>query len=646
MPVAPVTSIASDAEQWTLPRPSMGMNFGNSSTLSVHQQPQTHVKTTPSGLRARLELESDTVEIYDRSNDSFQYSLKGEIELDWKTNAEILLREARIDFMGFADSAVIRQEAAASNTGSINEASVYHTTDTIPTPLMLAQALPPNMEGAEADAQRGHEVLPIDLTIPGHLPESMTATVGSIRYEIQVLLTFALSSGTSAARTETLMLSKPVLVHRITYPSAQLQPRVVMGLDSGGVEIQAKLPRQMHCESALLAVEIDARPRTRNIKLKKLRVVFEQIETDRFTRSGVMTGVPRAVPWTPGEDAPLTEIQSALPPTPRLVTTTIAQPLEVDLEGNIAIIAGQPLQLQLVLSPNLCVDVHSQWIQVHHLLRVEVEYFTMDETKHAISEETLENALAAANSAIAGAQDATYRTDAAIALVLAEDAKKTGSIEPREGNDSNHQDHPTDRAVAPEDRTSLSGAAARQGDAPQDSLLPPLPPPPDEANQDPPPPFSSLPREARSPLPSHAQASTPSTSFSSPIPISHTVTTLTKDDTVSGETTIVRPASELSGMAQLNSISHGSLSVATEEIPIRVVRVVKTGLVDATTLAQAAGETEVGLPTYESVIEATGLPAYVEEKDEEEYEEAEASGTAAGVLGGAARLIEQGEDPQ
>ncbi|KAF9540470.1 hypothetical protein BGW38_009870 [Lunasporangiospora selenospora] len=81
-----------------------------------------------------------------------------------------------------------------------------------------------------------------------------------------------------------------------------------------------------------------------------------------------------------------------------------------------------------------------------------------------------------------------------------------------------------------------------------------------------------------------------------------------------------------------------------EEIPVRVVRVVATSLVDASTIAEAAAnENEPVLPTYESVIEATGLPAYAEEKLEDEHEEAEASGTAMGVLGGPARRLE-GED--
>jgi hypothetical protein len=57
---------------------------------------------TSSGLEAVLELESDTVEIYDRSGDGFQYSLKGSVELSWISDLELLLREARIDFMGYA----------------------------------------------------------------------------------------------------------------------------------------------------------------------------------------------------------------------------------------------------------------------------------------------------------------------------------------------------------------------------------------------------------------------------------------------------------------------------------------------------------------------------------------------------------------
>ena len=97
--------------------------------------------------------------------------------------------------------------------------------------------------------------------------------------------------------------------------------------------------------------------------------------------------------------------------------------------------------------------------------------------------------------------------------------------------------------------------------------------------------------------------------------------------------------------ATSSTASSCTFSVATEEIPVRVVRVVATALVDASTIAQAAGETEAGLPTYESVIEATGLPAYAEEKLEDDHEDAEASGTATGVLGGAARRLE-GDDAE
>jgi len=57
---------------------------------------------TTSGLQATLELDSDTIDIYDRSNDSFQYSLKGTVELNWTGDKELLLKEARIDFLGYA----------------------------------------------------------------------------------------------------------------------------------------------------------------------------------------------------------------------------------------------------------------------------------------------------------------------------------------------------------------------------------------------------------------------------------------------------------------------------------------------------------------------------------------------------------------
>ncbi|KAG0315561.1 hypothetical protein BGZ97_008097, partial [Linnemannia gamsii] len=70
----------------------------DSQPSSQAQTPFLHAPTvyiSPSGLHATLELESDTVEIYDRSNDGFQYSLKGSVDLEWIGNMELLLRDAQ-----------------------------------------------------------------------------------------------------------------------------------------------------------------------------------------------------------------------------------------------------------------------------------------------------------------------------------------------------------------------------------------------------------------------------------------------------------------------------------------------------------------------------------------------------------------------
>lgn len=77
----------------------------NSQPSSQAQTPFLHAPTvyiSPEGLHAALELESDTVEIYDRSSDGFQYSLKGSVDLEWIGNTELLLKDAQVDFMGYA----------------------------------------------------------------------------------------------------------------------------------------------------------------------------------------------------------------------------------------------------------------------------------------------------------------------------------------------------------------------------------------------------------------------------------------------------------------------------------------------------------------------------------------------------------------
>ncbi|KAG0267227.1 hypothetical protein BGZ95_002890, partial [Linnemannia exigua] len=264
---------------------------------SQAQTPCPHTPTiyiSPSGLHATLELESDTVEIYDRSNDGFQYSLKGSVDLEWVGDMELLLKDAQVDFMGYADTAMLRYELGAGSAAT--ETPVHHTHDFIPTPLVLAQSsstpppplLIPSTGSSSNNNNPGNllskshqKSLAIDLTLPGHLPDTTSLAIGKIRYELQVSLEVTWAPGTSMTTTEKFILRRPVLVHRIVYPSAHLQPRLAMGLDSGGVEIQVKVPRLLHCENTLLAVELYAKPRTRNVRLYKAKVVFEQIETDR-----------------------------------------------------------------------------------------------------------------------------------------------------------------------------------------------------------------------------------------------------------------------------------------------------------------------------------------------------------------------------
>jgi len=185
---------------------------------------------------------------------------------------------------------VLRHEAGGS---AATETPVHHTHDFIATPLVLSSPVPqlPSEPSGSHDVPpppppppsptHHHKSLPIDLTLPGHLPESTDLAIGKIRYELQVTLELSHAPGTRDAMTEPVLLRRTILIHRIVYPSAQLQPRMALGLDSGGVEIQVTVPRLLHCENTLLAVELHAKPRTRNVRLRRAKVVFEQIETDR-----------------------------------------------------------------------------------------------------------------------------------------------------------------------------------------------------------------------------------------------------------------------------------------------------------------------------------------------------------------------------
>ncbi|KAF9306669.1 hypothetical protein BGZ74_004367 [Mortierella antarctica] len=533
---------------------------------------------TASGLQATLELDSDTIDIYDRSNDSFQYSLKGTVELNWTGDKELLLKEARIDFLGYADTAVLRYESGISNnhnSTTATETPVHHTHDFIPTPFVLAPATPTSTTTIPT---KHHESLAIDITLPGHLPDSTNISIGRIRYELQVTLELTFAAGTKAASTESIILRKPVLIHRIVYPSAFLQPRVALGLDSGGVEIQVKVPRLLHCENTLLAVEISAKPRARNVKLKKAKVVFEQIETDRYQRTAPIAAVPKALPLSSGSSnhgSSLHQEQhtsSGPPPPPRLLTQRISRPLEVDFEEPTTELETQTLNLQLVLSSELCVDVQSSWLQISHSLRVEIEYSTDEEEEAYMT--TLP--LLLQDQKPIDAPQGDLDLSATVFDHLEEDRDYRGESEVLQDYDDIDHGDLLDEDGKPKYSVDEKQPIVDSDTGGPSALSPTIPPP-----STPPPPPPSTDTDARIVLP---------------------------PDTVSNH------APDPSSVSVRSLASASQYAVATEEIPIRV-----------------------------SVIEATGLPAYAEEKLEDDHEEAEASGTATGVLGGAARRLE-GDD--
>ncbi|KAF9289948.1 hypothetical protein BGZ68_008306 [Mortierella alpina] len=669
--------------------------------MELERQPQQLLNipashTTPSGLTAALELESDTVEIYDRSSDGFQYSLKGSVELDWTTDTELVLKDARIDFMGYADTAVLRYESGGST--ATTETPVHHTHDFIPTPLVLDSGPDPSpSEDSPAvsgtvsaiavqrtSIRRRHESLPIDLTLPGHLPDSTNLAIGKIRYELQVSLELTSSPGTSSSTTESIILRRPILIHRIVYPSAHLQPRVAMGLDSGGVEIQVKVPRLFHCENTLLAVELYAKPRTRNVKLRKAKVVFEQIETDRYQRSSPVSVPPTAIvplaptnnssaataspttllsavpsptvsqspprQWPPSLPPTRSGPRSGLPPAPRLLTRQIAQPLEVDFDEPTAELQPQNVHLQLVLSPDLCVDVQSSWLQISHTLRIEIEYTTDEEAYITAPPVTapppppplspLTPPIETKGTEPGSETDAKLDVDAAEVLSrpASTDGSQPVSVED-EARDLEGEQQESGEAVPETEDQKSEAIWEQQGDDIESAS---------QGGDDPDDWRSRYLVDEKQPLPDGEGSGT------STLPSHHFATLMDAADVTVAKDMHLPPrlpsrpsnvgrASTLS--ATSSTTSSCTFSVATEEIPVRVVRVVATALVDASTIAQAAGETEAGLPTYESVIEATGLPAYAEEKLEDDHEDAEASGTATGVLGGAARRLE-GDDAE
>ncbi|KAF9131367.1 hypothetical protein BGW39_001875 [Mortierella sp. 14UC] len=695
--ISPRSSGSPQQQQENLPQGhQQQQQQGRSLPSSQAQSPIPHtpaIYISPSGLHATLELEADTVEIYDRSNDGFQYSLKGSVDLEWIGDMELLLKDAQVDFMGYADTAILRYELGAGSAAT--ETPVHHTHDFIPTPLVLAQSSstePPPLSTTGSSSDNNNAVSPlskthqkslaIDLTLPGHLPDTTSLAIGKIRYELQVSLEVAWAPGTTKTTTEKLILRQPVLVHRIVYPSAHLQPRLAMGLDSGGVEIQVKVPRLLHCENTLLAVELYAKPRTRNVRLYKANVVFEQIETDRYQRSSAGAAVPRAiVPLATSANASGTspslnptsfptssqqgQGQSAgPPPVPRLLTRKIAQPLEVLFEEPTTELQSQNLHLQLVLSPDLCVDVQSSWLQISHTLRVEIEYTTDEEAyitappvsalpptpSELLVMEGDEGEQVA--KVIEGASEMDLQNEATGANPGGLWDQEGDAIEDDEDHDSDEagdkgnkvsegrpqyilDEKRAVRAVLDHDIGSGSSTVPDHHHhllQIEDIDQPPSPPPP-------------LLIAPQSPTSTAAAISGGSIYPQSPVLPSAEGGGGTHRHPASNPASIlVRPSVGRSSGSVMSS-SSATYSLATEEIPVRVVRVVATALVDASTIAQAAGETEAGLPTYESVMEATGLPAYAEEKPEDDHEDAEASGTVSGVLGGAARRLE-GDDAE
>lgn len=327
----------------------------------------------------------------------------------------------------------------------------------------------------------------------------------------------------------------------------------------------------------------------------------------RYQRTAPIAAVPKALPLSSGSSnhgSSLHQEQhtsSGPPPPPRLLTQRISRPLEVDFEEPTTELGTQTLNLQLVLSSELCVDVQSSWLQISHSLRVEIEYSTDEEEEAYMT--TLP--LLLQDQKPIDAPQGDLDLSATVFDHLEEDRDYRGESEVlQDYDDIDHGD------LLHEDGKPKYSVDEKQPIVDSDTggpsaLSPTIPPP-----STPPPPPPSTDTDARIVLP---------------------------PDTVSNH------APDPSSVSVRSLASASQYAVATEEIPIRVVRVVATGLVDATTIAQAAGETEAGLPTYESVIEATGLPAYAEEKLEDDHEEAEASGTATGVLGGAARRLE-GDD--
>lgn len=392
----------------------------------------------------------------------------------------------------------------------------------------------------------------------------------------------------------------------------------------------------------------------------------------RYQRSSAAAAVPRAiVPLATSANASATspslnptafptvsqQQPTGPPPVPRLVTRRVAQPLEVLFEEPTTELQSQNLHIQLVLSPDLCVDVQSSWLQVSHTLRVEIEYSADEEayvTAPPVSAPPPPPLLS--DSEIEG-EEVPKEIEGTNELEIQDDigdddggtaGAKPGGLWDQEGDaieddDDDDDDQPSSR----NDNEASGGVNGDNDDGRPQYIL-------DEKravravmDHDVGSGSSTVPDHHHHLLLIQDIDRPPSPPllplFSPQSPSSSAVVTTGEGGSIHPQSpgqpsthrhssNLTRPAIGRSSASGVSSTS-STYSLATEEIPVRVVRVVTTALV-------AAGETEAGLPTYESVMEATGLPAYAEEKLEDDHEDAEASGTVSGVLGGAARRLE------
>jgi len=353
------------------------------------------------------------------------------------------------------------------------------------------------------------------------------------------------------------------------------------------------------------------------------------------------------------------------PPAPRLLTRAIAQPLEVAFDEPTMEMQAQNMHLQLVLSPDLCVDVQSNWIQISHSLRVEIEYTTEEEAytnAPPISPAPLQlperpsHDLADRRTDEGSSRESESDGEEDLSPETQEEETETAGIWDQEGDPIEQEGDDDDTNERGDHiRTATTSRETERGNlhhelldekralmALEEELL--------QAGQSDSPTLMLLDQIALEPDRKQEQGEVDGDDNDHPPSVGADNTRARSASTSQqphlGANPLLKSAKSRAAHPLGTSSSASAIySVATEEIPVRVVRVVATALVDASTIAQAAGETEAGLPTYESVIEATGLPAYAEEKLEDDHEDAEVSGAATGVLGGAARRLE-GDDAE